>query len=92
MCRGRAPTSSTGRGEPVFGGAQFSDQIARLRLRQAYGRLVRRADDRGVFAVLDRALPTRLLAAFPEGVAAARVPLAEAVAQTARFLETADMA
>ena len=77
---------------PVFGGAQFYDQIARLRLRQAYGRLVRRADDRGVFVVLDRALPTRLLAAFPEGVAAARVPLAEAVAQTARFLETADMA
>jgi ATP-dependent DNA helicase DinG len=77
---------------PVFGGAQFSDQIARLRLRQAYGRLVRRADDRGVFAVLDRALPTRLLAAFPEGVEVARVPLSEAVAQTARFLETCDTA
>ncbi|MGH7113311.1 MAG: helicase C-terminal domain-containing protein, partial [Stellaceae bacterium] len=35
--------------KPVFGGAQYSDRIARLRLRQAYGRLVRRADDRGVF-------------------------------------------
>jgi ATP-dependent DNA helicase DinG len=77
---------------PVFGGAQFSDQIARLRLRQAYGRLVRRAEDRGVFAVLDRALPTRLLAAFPEGVAVSRIPLAEAVAQTAQFLATADTA
>ena len=40
--------------KPVFGGAQYSDQIARLRLRQAYGRLVRRADDRGVFVILDR--------------------------------------
>src|SRR5204862_8194226 len=43
--------------KPVFGGAQYDDRIARLRLRQAYGRLVRRADDRGVFAILDRALP-----------------------------------
>jgi ATP-dependent DNA helicase DinG len=76
--------------KPVFGGAQYSDQIARLRLRQAYGRLVRRADDRGVFVVLDRALPSRLLAAFPEGVAVARVPLAEAAAATSRFLAAPD--
>jgi ATP-dependent DNA helicase DinG len=75
---------------PVFGGALYSDQVARLRLRQAYGRLIRRADDRGVFAMLDRALPSRLLAAFPEGVDAVRVPLAEAVAQTARFVGSAD--
>ncbi|HVB18290.1 MAG TPA: ATP-dependent DNA helicase, partial [Stellaceae bacterium] len=46
--------------KPVFGGAQYDDRITRLRLRQAYGRLVRRADDRGVFAMLDRALPSRL--------------------------------
>jgi ATP-dependent DNA helicase DinG len=77
---------------PVFGGAQYADQAARLRLRQAYGRLIRRADDRGVFAVLDRALPSRLLAAFPEGVAVARLPLSEAVAETARFLETVHLA
>ena len=77
---------------PVFGGAQYSDQIARLRLRQAYGRLVRRAADRGVFVVLDRALPSRLLAAFPQGVPVARVSLAEAVAKTAQFLGTADAA
>jgi ATP-dependent DNA helicase DinG len=43
-----------------------------------------------VFAMLDRALPSRLLAAFPEGVDAVRVPLAEAVAQTARFVGSAD--
>jgi ATP-dependent DNA helicase DinG len=72
----------------VFGGTQYSDQAARLRLRQAYGRLIRRADDRGVFVMLDRALPSRLLSAFPAGVAAARLPLDKAVAETARFLET----
>jgi len=76
--------------KPVFGGAQYADRIARLRLRQAYGRLVRRADDRGVFVMLDRALPSRLLAAFPEGVAAVRLPLSHAADATARFLETAD--
>ena len=71
----------------VFGGAQYADRIARLRLRQAYGRLIRRADDRGVFVMLDRALPSRLLSAFPEGVAIGRLPLAEAADATARFLE-----
>src|SRR5208283_2560841 len=54
-----------------FGGKGYDDGLARLRLRQAYGRLIRRADDRGVFVMLDRALPSRLLAAFPEGVAVA---------------------
>jgi ATP-dependent DNA helicase DinG len=76
--------------KPVFGGVEYADRIARLRLRQAYGRLIRRADDRGVFVMLDRALPSRLLAAFPEGVAVERVPLAQAAEATARFLETSD--
>ncbi len=75
--------------KPVFGGAQYADRIARLRLRQAYGRLIRRADDRGVFVMLDRALPSRLLSAFPSGVAVARLPLAEAADATARFLDAA---
>jgi len=71
---------------PVFGGAPYDDRVTRLRLRQAYGRLVRRADDKGIFAILDRALPTRLLSAFPEGVPVRRLPLVAAVAETARFL------
>jgi ATP-dependent DNA helicase DinG len=74
--------------KPVFGGAAYDDRIARLRLRQAYGRLVRRADDRGVFAILDRALPSRLLAAFPAGVPVIRAPLADSVEATAEFLRT----
>jgi ATP-dependent DNA helicase DinG len=75
---------------PAFGGAHYPDRIARLRLRQAYGRLIRRADDRGVFAILDRALPSRLFAAFPPGVPVLRLPLVEAAAETARFLTAAD--
>jgi ATP-dependent DNA helicase DinG len=60
--------------------------IARLRLKQAYGRLVRRADDIGVFVMLDARLPTRLLGAFPAGVRVARVGLAEAIADARKFL------
>jgi ATP-dependent DNA helicase DinG len=73
--------------KPVFGGVQYEERIARLRLRQAYGRLVRRGDDCGVFVILDRGLPSRLLSAFPDRVPVRRVPLVEAVAETARFLE-----
>lgn len=64
----------------------YDDRIARLRLRQAFGRLIRTATDRGVFVLLDRRTPTRLLSAFPPGVAPRRVGLAEAVAQCAAFL------
>ena len=60
--------------------------LTRLRLKQAYGRLVRRADDRGVFVLLDAMMPTRLLGAFPEAVEVRRLGLAEAVAETRDFL------
>jgi ATP-dependent DNA helicase DinG len=52
----------------AFGGRAYDEMLTRLKLKQAYGRLIRRADDRGVFVMLDRALPTRLAGAFPEGV------------------------
>ena len=69
----------------AFGGRHYDDLIARLRLKQAYGRLIRRATDSGVFVLLDSASPSRLHAAFPSGVAVERVGLAEAVAATRRF-------
>jgi ATP-dependent DNA helicase DinG len=70
----------------VFGKRDYDDRLARRRLRQAFGRLIRRADDRGVFVMLDARLPSRLLSAFPLGVTVARVGLAEAVAETVAFL------
>ena len=65
----------------------YDDSKARLRLRQAFGRLVRTASDRGVFVLLDRRTPSRLLSAFPPGVEVCRVGLARAVAETAAFLQ-----
>ena len=70
-----------------FGGAAYDDAITRLRLKQAFGRLVRRAADHGVFVLLDRAMPSRLLGAFPEGVAVARLGLKDTIAATANFLK-----
>ena len=70
----------------VFGGGRYDDRLTRGRLRQAYGRLVRRADDRGVFVLLDPALPSRLKGAFPAGVEVERVGLAEAVEITRTFV------
>ena len=64
----------------------YDDGIARHRLRQAFGRLIRRADDRGVFVLLDPRTPSRLLGGLPEGVVPRRLGLAEAVRQTAAFL------
>ena len=72
----------------VFGGGRYDDRLTRGRLRQAYGRLVRRADDRGVFVLLDPALPSRLAGAFPPGVAVERVGLAQAVEITRAFVGT----
>ncbi len=70
----------------AFGGSAYDDMLTRLRLKQAYGRLVRRADDRGVFVLLDSRMPSRLAGAFPEGVGIRRLGLAEAVEETRRFL------
>ena len=70
-----------------FGKKQYDDMITRLRLKQAYGRLVRRADDRGVFVMLDPMTPSRLLGAFPSGVEVQPVGLAEAVAETRKFFK-----
>jgi len=70
----------------AFGGTDYDDGLTRLRLKQAFGRLIRRATDRGVFVLLDRALPSRLAGAFPDGVALQRTGLADAVALTRDFL------
>ncbi|MXP09090.1 ATP-dependent DNA helicase [Pseudoblastomonas halimionae] len=66
------------------GGAQaHDDRIIRARLAQAFGRLVRRADDRGQFVMLSPAFPSRLLSAFPPGTPVTRCTLDEAIARVA---------
>jgi ATP-dependent DNA helicase DinG len=63
--------------------------IVRLRLRQGFGRLIRRISDRGVFVVLDARLASRFTTAFPDGVAIKRMGLVEAIENVAEFLPLA---
>ncbi|MEY4268913.1 MAG: Helicase c2, partial [Pseudomonadota bacterium] len=67
----------------AFGGSRYDDGIIRARLAQAFGRLLRRANDRGQFVMLSAAFPSRLLSAFPPTAPVRRVTLDEAVARVA---------
>jgi ATP-dependent DNA helicase DinG len=68
-------------------GRAWDDALARGRIAQAFGRLIRRADDRGVFVMLDAATPTRLFAALPPGAEVRRMGLADAVEVVREFLD-----
>ena len=70
-----------------FGGKGFDDSVARARVAQAFGRLIRREGDRGVFVMLDAAAPTRLFASLPDGVEIERVGLVDAIEAVKAHLE-----
>ena len=72
----------------AFGGRDYDDLLTRLKLKQAYGRLLRQQEDRGILVMLDRGLPTRLLNAFPSGVKCERISLTEALKGIPAFLNT----
>ena len=67
-------------------GRSYDDVLARLKLKQAFGRLIRNRSDRGCFVILESATPSRLLAAFPPDAPVKRCGLAEAVADIGEFL------
>ncbi|RZJ06156.1 MAG: ATP-dependent DNA helicase [Brevundimonas sp.] len=73
-------------GGSAAGGRNFDDALARARMAQAFGRLIRRADDKGVFVMLDAAAPTRLFASLPPGTEVQRMGLADAVDLVGGFL------
>jgi ATP-dependent DNA helicase DinG len=68
------------------GGSAYDDRVVRARLAQAFGRLIRRDGDRGVFVILSAAMPSRLLSAFPPSVPIRRLPLDQAIARVAASL------
>ncbi|WP_033073585.1 ATP-dependent DNA helicase [Sphingopyxis sp. MWB1] len=65
------------------GGSAYDDAVIRARIAQAFGRLIRRADDFGQFVMLSASFPSRLLSAFPEGTPIRRLPLDEVVNRVA---------
>ena len=74
------------------GGPAYDDRVVRARLAQAFGRLIRRAQDKGMFVLLSAATPSRLLTAFPPGVRVSRLPLDEAIARVGSRLSSAKVA
>jgi ATP-dependent DNA helicase DinG len=68
------------------GGSAYDDRVVRARLAQAFGRLIRREGDRGLFVIMSAAMPSRLLSAFPPAVPVRRVPLDHAIARVAEVL------
>ena len=70
----------------TFGNGRYDDRLTRLKLKQAFGRLIRKSTDKGVFIMLDSALPQRLQEAFPEGVEIVKLGLSEAIEKTREFL------
>ena len=67
-------------------GRAYDDLLTRLRLKQAFGRLIRNQQDKGCFVILESATPTRLLTALPPEAPVKRCGLAEAVADIRTFL------
>jgi len=72
----------------AFGGRAYDEMLVRLKLKQAFGRLVRRADDLGVFVLLDRQFPSRLSNAFPGDITVTRLGLRDAISMTRDHLGT----
>jgi ATP-dependent DNA helicase DinG len=52
----------------VFGSV-YRDYKVQLKLKQAFGRLIRTNTDKGVFVLLDKAMPSKFLTAFPQSIA-----------------------
>ena len=67
-------------------GKNYDDLITRLRLKQAFGRLIRGAGDKGCFVILESATPSRLLTALPADAPVRRCGLAEAIQEIRGFL------
>ncbi|MGQ0559179.1 MAG: ATP-dependent DNA helicase, partial [Sphingosinicella sp.] len=65
----------------VAGGSLHDDRVVKARLAQAFGRLIRRQQDRGLFVLLSPATPSRLLTAFPGEVEVLRLSLDETIAR-----------
>lgn len=80
------PTLLHKRRRTAFGGRDYDDAMTRMKLKQAYGRLIRSGDDKGVFVMLDSSFPSRLHDAFPASVTIEKHSLPETLDVIKTFL------
>ncbi|MBR1778286.1 MAG: ATP-dependent DNA helicase [Alphaproteobacteria bacterium] len=67
-------------------GEAYNLMLVRMKLAQAFGRLIRKKDDKGVFVLLDRAIPSETLTAFPKGAPIEKLGLKDALIKIREFL------
>lgn len=75
-----------------FGKRDYDMFLTSIRLRQSFGRLIRTENDKGVFVLLESALPSILYNAFPAGVEISKMSLSEAKTAIQAFLNPASSA
>jgi ATP-dependent DNA helicase DinG len=69
----------------LFPKGQYDDMIVASRLQQAFGRLIRKNNDRGIFVLLDNRFPSRLKSALPKDLAIERLTLKETIEEMKKF-------
>ncbi len=69
-----------------FGGRNYDEMLTRLKLKQAFGRLIRHEKDKGIFVMIDSMLPSRLQTAFPKDAQILKIGLKEAMEEIKNFL------
>ncbi|MCL2566621.1 MAG: ATP-dependent DNA helicase [Alphaproteobacteria bacterium] len=60
-----------------FLGKDYVNKTIRLKLRQAFGRIIRCDEDRGIFVLLQNAVPSEFLKAFPQNIEVKKIPIEE---------------
>jgi ATP-dependent DNA helicase DinG len=70
-----------------FLGSHYIDQTIRLKLRQAFGRIIRKEEDRGIFILLQSAVPSELLKAFPNDIEIKKSSLENAIIDIKTFFD-----
>ena len=72
--------------QELFGRKTYTDMLTKIKLTQAFGRLIRSKTDKGIFILLDPGMPTRLLTAFPKEAVITRCNLENAINEVKTFL------
>ena len=68
-------------------GEAYNLMLVRMKLAQAFGRLIRKKDDKGVFVLLDRAVPSETLTAFPKDTPIEKLGLKDALNRIKDFFD-----
>ena len=68
-------------------GADYYERLVRFKLKQAFGRLIRHKDDKGVFVLLDSAFPSKMQNIFPENIIIKKAPLNDIIPDIQEFLK-----